>query len=101
MVNDRGIIHKAVINTGGSVDPVPQGSLLSDSLHGQVDEQRLKQQKFATTSRSFTIASKIRDYMLLVKFSLSFMVVFSAIISYLLAPKIVEYNAKMILLLFA
>lgn len=39
--------------------------------------------------------------MLLVKFSLSFMVVFSAVISYLLAPKVVEYNVKMILLLFA
>lgn len=39
--------------------------------------------------------------MLLVKFSLSFMVVFSAVISYLLTPKVVEYNAKMILLLFA
>ena len=49
---------------------------------------------------SFTIASKIRDYMLLVKFSLSFMVVFSAVISYLLAPKIVEYDWMMIILLF-
>jgi len=49
---------------------------------------------------SFTIASKIRDYMMLIKFSLSFMVVFSAVISYLLAPNIVEYNWKMIILLF-
>jgi protoheme IX farnesyltransferase len=49
---------------------------------------------------SFTIASKIRDYMMLVKFSLSFMVVFSAVISYLMAPKIVEYNWLMIILLF-
>ena len=49
---------------------------------------------------SFTIASKIRDYMLLIKFSLSFMVVFSAVISYLLAPKIVEYDWVMIILLF-
>ncbi len=38
--------------------------------------------------------------MMLVKFSLSFMVVFSAVISYLLAPKVIEYNVKMILLLF-
>jgi len=52
-------------------------------------------------SSSFTLASKLRDYMMLVKFSLSFMVVFSAIISYLLAPKIIGFNAKMILLLFA
>ncbi|MBL7696760.1 MAG: protoheme IX farnesyltransferase [Chitinophagaceae bacterium] len=49
---------------------------------------------------SFKIASKIRDYMMLIKFSLSFMVVFSAVISYLLAPKVVEYNWKMIILLF-
>ena len=52
------------------------------------------------SSSSFTLASKLRDYMMLVKFSLSFMVVFSAVISYLLAPKIVGFNAKMILLLF-
>lgn len=51
-------------------------------------------------SGSFTLASKIKDYMLLVKFSLSFMVVFSAVISYLLAPRIVEYDWKMIMLLF-
>lgn len=49
---------------------------------------------------SFTIASKIRDYMLLSKFSLSFMVVFSAVVSYLLAPKIVAFDWSMILLLF-
>ncbi|MEO5592340.1 MAG: heme o synthase [Chitinophagaceae bacterium] len=52
-------------------------------------------------SSSFTLASKLRDYMMLVKFSLTFMVVFSAVISYLLAPKIVGFNAKMIMLLFA
>jgi len=51
-------------------------------------------------SSSFTIGSKLRDYMLLIKFNLSFMVVFSAVISYLLAPKIVEYDVKMIMLLF-
>ena len=52
------------------------------------------------STSSFTIASKIRDYMMLVKFSLSFMVVFSAVVSYLLAPNVVEYNWKMIILLF-
>ena len=49
---------------------------------------------------SFTIASKVRDYMLLSKFSLSFMVVFSAVVSYLLAPKVVAFDWTMILLLF-
>ena len=43
---------------------------------------------------------KIKDYLLLIKPSLSIMVVFSSVISYLLAPR-VEYNWVMILLLFA
>ena len=58
-------------------------------------------QKASTdSSSSFTLASKLRDYMMLVKFSLTFMVVFSAVISYLLAPNIIGFNVKMILLLF-
>lgn len=61
----------------------------------------MKTQDNVLNSNSFAIASKLRDYMLLVKFSLSFMVVFSAVISYLLAPRIVDYNVKMIFLLFA
>ncbi|MEJ7736249.1 MAG: heme o synthase [Chitinophagaceae bacterium] len=60
----------------------------------------MKQQVNVLNSSSFAIASKLRDYMLLVKFSLSFMVVFSALISYLLAPKVVEFNSTMIILLF-
>jgi len=44
---------------------------------------------------------KIRDYIQLMKPSLSIMVVFSSVISYLLAPKVVEYDWLMILLLFA
>jgi protoheme IX farnesyltransferase len=50
---------------------------------------------------SFTITDKLKDYRLLIKFSLSFMVAFSAVISYLLAPKIVAYDWSMIILLFA
>jgi protoheme IX farnesyltransferase len=57
-------------------------------------------QETVKQSSSFTIASKVRDYMLLIKFSLSFMVVFSAVVSYLLAPKVVEYDWGMIMLLF-
>lgn len=49
---------------------------------------------------SFSIAGKIRDYMLLIKFSLSFMVVFSAVVSYLLAPDVVAYDWSRIILLF-
>ncbi len=44
---------------------------------------------------------KIRDYIMLMKPSLSIMVVFSSVICYLLAPKVVEYDWLMILLLFA
>jgi protoheme IX farnesyltransferase len=58
------------------------------------------QQETVKSSSSFTIASKVRDYMLLVKFSLSFMVVFSAVISYLLAPNVVAYDWTMIILFF-
>lgn len=43
---------------------------------------------------------KIRDYLLLVKFSLTIMVVFSAVVSYLLAPRVVEYDVVSILLFF-
>ena len=57
-------------------------------------------QETVKQSSSFTIASKVRDYMMLIKFSLSFMVVFSAVVSYLLAPKIVEYDWGMIMLFF-
>lgn len=46
------------------------------------------------------MAGKVRDYMMLIKFSLSFMVVFSAVISYLLAPKVVEFDWAMIIWLF-
>ncbi|MFM2145354.1 MAG: protoheme farnesyltransferase [Bacteroidota bacterium] len=49
---------------------------------------------------SLHIRNKVQDYRLLIKFSLSFLVTFSAVISYLLAPKVVKYDWGMILLLF-
>jgi protoheme IX farnesyltransferase len=51
-------------------------------------------------STSFVLASKGKDYFLLTKFTLSFVVVFSAVISYLLAPN-VNFNLGQVLLLFA
>lgn len=45
-------------------------------------------------------SNKLKDYLQLTKPSLNIMVGFSSVISYLLAPKIVEYNWTMILLLF-
>src|SRR6202000_106163 len=41
---------------------------------------------------SLKFAGKLQDYKLLIKFNLSFMVVFSALISYVLAPKVNEYD---------
>jgi protoheme IX farnesyltransferase len=60
----------------------------------------MQQETVKDNSSSFTIAGKVRDYMALIKFSLSFMVVFAAVISYLLAPKVVAYDWVMICWLF-
>src|SRR3984885_10794072 len=59
------------------------------------------QQEMVKQSGSLKIASKIQDYKLLIKFNLSFMVVFSAVISYLLAPGVTVFDWKSILLFFA
>ena len=60
----------------------------------------MPQETVKDNNSSFTIAGKVRDYMALIKFSLSFMVVFAAVISYLLAPKVVAYDWVMIGWLF-
>ncbi|HVK96707.1 MAG TPA: heme o synthase [Flavisolibacter sp.] len=44
--------------------------------------------------------NKLKDFLQLTKPSLSIMVVFSSVVSYLLAPKVVEYDLLMIVLLF-
>ena len=49
-------------------------------------------------NKGFTL--RLKDYMQLTKPSLSIMVVFSSVVSYLLAPKVVEYDWVMIALLF-
>ncbi len=51
-------------------------------------------------STSFSLAAKVKDYFQLIKFTLSFMVVFSCVICYLLAPNIVSYHWFSILMLF-
>ncbi len=53
-----------------------------------------------SASASFTLASKVKDYFQLIKFTLSFTVVFSCVICYLLAPNVIEYNWWMIIVLF-
>jgi len=52
-----------------------------------------------TNSVSFALASKVKDYFQLIKFTLSFMVVFSSVVCYLLAPGIV-FNWWPVLCLF-
>ncbi|MFC4231915.1 heme o synthase [Parasediminibacterium paludis] len=52
-----------------------------------------------TPSTSFTLASKVKDYFLLIKFTLSFTVVFSCVICFLLAPKN-GYDWGMIIVIF-
>jgi protoheme IX farnesyltransferase len=50
-------------------------------------------------SGSYKLAAKVKDYFQLIKFTLSFTVVFSCVICYLLAPGIV-YDFKMVVILF-
>ncbi|MBK7433052.1 MAG: protoheme IX farnesyltransferase [Chitinophagaceae bacterium] len=50
-------------------------------------------------SSSFALTSKVKDYFQLIKFTLSFMVVFSTVVSYLLAPGI-RFDGVQVLLLF-
>jgi protoheme IX farnesyltransferase len=52
-----------------------------------------------TGSASFAFASKAKDYFQLIKFTLSFMVVFSCVVCYLLAPN-VTFNLESVVLLF-
>ena len=57
-----------------------------------------------SNSTSLTLTSKVKDYFQLIKFTLSFMVVFSTVVSFLIAPNEVIYvRSKIIsvLLLFA
>ncbi len=53
-----------------------------------------------SASLEFSMKAKVKDYMQLMKFTLSFTVVFSCVICYLLAPSVVEFDWKMIGLLF-
>lgn len=52
-----------------------------------------------SNSASFALASKVKDYFQLIKFTLSFTVVFSCVICYLLAPDI-QFNIISVLFLF-
>ncbi|TMI69377.1 MAG: protoheme IX farnesyltransferase [Bacteroidetes bacterium] len=54
----------------------------------------------STIKHESVVMSKIKDYVQLIKLSLSIMVVFSSVISYMLAPKVVEFDWTMLILLF-
>jgi protoheme IX farnesyltransferase len=53
-----------------------------------------------TGSASYGLISKFKDYFQLMKFTLSFTVVFTCVICYLLAPNIVAYSWLYIIILF-
>ena len=57
-----------------------------------------------SNSTSFKLVTKVKDYVQLIKFTLSFMVVFSTVVSFLIAPNEVLYvrnKVASVLLLFA
>ncbi len=57
--------------------------------------------KTITNSQSFALASKVKDYFQLIKFTLTFLVVFSSVASYLLTPGVsFGNNLPQVLLLF-
>ncbi len=51
-------------------------------------------------NRSVSFATKAKDYYQLIKFTLSFTVVFSCVVCYLLAPNVKEFDWYMIAILF-
>lgn len=61
-----------------------------------------EQQPTIANSTSFVLAAKVKDYFQLIKFTLSFMVVFSTVVSFLIAPNESYVRSKVIsvLLLF-
>lgn len=97
--NHRGICLKSV-HAGGTRSKYPVVGIGKDSANSPENKVILLQQDTVKQSSSFKIASKLQDYKLLIKFNLSFMVVFSAVISYLLAPRVTTYDWKAIMLLF-
>jgi heme o synthase len=60
----------------------------------------MQEKNTISNSASFALASKAKDYFILIKFTLSFMVVFSTVVSYLLVPNI-SFDLLKVLLLFA
>ncbi|MES2849399.1 MAG: hypothetical protein V4685_10105, partial [Bacteroidota bacterium] len=53
-----------------------------------------KENNTITNSTSFALATKVKDYFQLIKFTLSFMVVFSTVVSFLIAPTGMYYRSR-------
>ncbi len=73
---------------------------MSHFINPGAKPEQLMDQDAVNQSGSYKIAAKLKDYLMLVKFSLSFMVVFSAVISYLLAPLVREFDVTSVMLFF-
>jgi heme o synthase len=73
-----------------------KNALKPDQLKNKMEQENTT----IANSTSFGLASKVKDYFQLIKFTLSFMVVFSTVVSYLLVPG-VKFNLLSVLLLFA
>src|SRR3954468_13162721 len=57
----------------------------------------MQENKTISNSTSFVLASKVKDYFQLIKFTLSFMVVFSTVVSFLIAPNEDYYDRSKVL----
>ncbi len=57
----------------------------------------MQENKTISNSTSFALASKVKDYFQLIKFTLSFMVVFSTVVSFLIAPYQEKYTRSTLL----
>ncbi len=68
-------------------------------MEGGPGPTRRKRRPNENVEQGVTKHTKLKDYAQLVKFTLSFTVVFSSVISYMLAPNVVEYDWWSIVLL--
>ena len=59
--------------------------------------EKMDQNKTIADSGSFVLASKVKDYFQLIKFTLSFMVVFSFVVSFLIAPSEDHFSRQTII----
>lgn len=57
----------------------------------------MQENKTISNSTSFALATKVKDYFQLIKFTLSFMVVFSTVVSFLIAPYAQVYSRSTLL----